>query len=64
MVAAPSVRRSPKLQTINEDEEDFSIHSVHPEERVNAKQEPRKKRLRKLREAKNEAVKKNSTRGT
>ncbi|KAL1831500.1 hypothetical protein ACET3Z_001151 [Daucus carota] len=56
--AAPSVRKSPRLQPIKEDEEDYCIHIVHPEGGANAEKVPAEKPQRKVRAAKNEGVKK------
>ncbi|KAL1831635.1 hypothetical protein ACET3Z_001286 [Daucus carota] len=56
--AAPSVRKSPRLQPIKEDEEDFSIHIVDPEGGANAEKGPAEKARRKVRATKNEGVNK------
>uniref|UniRef100_A0A166CRJ2 Ubiquitin-like protease family profile domain-containing protein n=1 Tax=Daucus carota subsp. sativus TaxID=79200 RepID=A0A166CRJ2_DAUCS len=56
--AAPSVRKSPRLKPIIEDEEDFSIHIVDPEGGANAEKGPAEKAQRKVRATKNEGVNK------
>ena len=52
------MRKSPRLQPIKEDEEDYCIHIVHPEGGANAEKVPAEKPQRKVRAAKNEGVKK------
>lgn len=52
------MRKSPRLQPIKEDEEDFSIHIVDPEGGENADKGPAEKAQRKVRATKNEGVNK------